>query len=72
MYKIHSTRTIVSMFFERATKSSKISSGTKMTLRSNFTNVTPSCDLLLIYIVSLNNIKHYFFEKKYNYKKNVQ
>ena len=36
----------------------KISSRTKMRLRSNSANVTSSCDLLLIYIISLNNIKH--------------
>jgi len=45
-------------FFERATKSVEISSGTKLELRSNSTNATPSCDLLLIYVVSLNNVKH--------------
>jgi hypothetical protein len=50
-----------SWFFERTTKSGKISLGTKLRLRSNFANATPSCDPLLIYIVSLNNVKHYFF-----------
>jgi hypothetical protein len=47
-----------SWFPERATTSSKISSGTKLGLRSNYTNITSSYDLLLIYIVPLNNVKH--------------
>jgi len=45
-------------FFEHATKSGKISSETKLNLRSNSANVKPSCDLFLIYVMSLNNIKH--------------
>jgi hypothetical protein len=45
-------------FFEHATKSGKISSRTKLGLQSNSVNVTLSCDLLLIYVLSLNNIKH--------------
>jgi len=44
-------------FYERTTKSGKISSGIKLGLRLNSANATSSCDLLLIYIVSLNNIK---------------
>jgi len=46
------------MIFERAIKSGKISSEIKLELRSNSTNATSSCDVLLIYIVLLNNIKH--------------
>jgi len=45
-------------FFERTTKSGKISLGTKLGLRSNSANATPFYDLLLIYVVSLNNVKH--------------
>ena len=41
-----------------ATKSGKISSGTKLGLRSNYVDATSSCDLLLIYVMSLNNVKH--------------
>ena len=62
MYEIHRTKTIVSWFFKRTTKSCKILSETKLELRSNSTNVTSSCDLLLIYAVLLNNIKHYFLK----------
>jgi hypothetical protein len=51
-----------SWFFERTTKSSKISSKTKLELLSNSANAMPSFDLLLIYIMSLNNAKHCFFE----------
>jgi len=51
-----------SWFFERTTKLDKISSKTKLELLSNFANAMPSCDLLLICIMSLNNVKHYFFE----------
>jgi len=50
-------------FFERAIKSGKISSGTKLKLRLNFINTTSSCNLLLIYVVLLNNIKHQFFKE---------
>jgi len=50
--------TTVSMVFERATKSGKISSETKLKLPSNSANITPSYDLLLIYVVLLNNIKY--------------
>ena len=46
------------MVFEGATKSGKISSETKLELRSNSINATSSCDILLIYVVFLNNIKH--------------
>jgi len=45
-------------FRKRATILGKILSEIKLELRSNFTNVTLSNDLLLIYIVSLNNMKH--------------
>jgi hypothetical protein len=45
-------------FLSGVTTSGKISSGTKLELRSNSANATLSCDLLLIYIVSLNNVKH--------------
>ena len=44
-------------FFERTTNSGKISLETKLGLQSNSVNVTPSCDLLLIYVASLNNVK---------------
>jgi hypothetical protein len=47
-----------SWFFKRATTSDIISSGTKLGLRSNSANDTSSSDLRLIYVVSLNNIKH--------------
>ena len=62
MYKIHSIRTIGSMVFLALTKSGKISLETKLELWSNSTNITSSCDILLIYVVLLNNIKYYFFE----------
>ena len=45
-------------FIERATISSKILSGTKLKLRSNSINVMTLCDILLIYVVSSNNIEH--------------
>ena len=45
-------------FLKRATTSGKISSGTKFGLRSNSANATLSSDLLLIYVVSLNNVKY--------------
>jgi len=48
-------------FFERATTSGKILLETKLKLRSNAVNVTSLCDILLIYVVSLNNIKHLIF-----------
>jgi hypothetical protein len=48
-------------FFEYKIKSNKISSGTKLKLRSNFANTMPSCDLLLIYVMSLNNVNISFF-----------
>ena len=47
-YEIHPTRTTVSWFPERATTSSKISSGIKLGLQSNSANDTSSCDLILI------------------------
>jgi hypothetical protein len=45
-------------FRKRATTSSKISSGINLKLQSNSTNVTLSSDILLIYVMSLNNVKH--------------
>jgi len=45
-------------FCKRATTSGKISTRIKLELRSNSTNVTSSSDFLLIYVVSLNNVKH--------------
>ena len=45
-------------FFKRVTTSSKISSGTKLGLKLNSENATSSNNLLIIYVVSLNNIKH--------------
>ena len=36
----------------------KISSRTKLVLRSNSANATCSSTLCLIYVVSLNNVKH--------------
>jgi hypothetical protein len=47
-----------SWFIERATTSSKILLGIKLKLQSNYVNASALCDILLIYIVSLNNIKH--------------
>ena len=47
-----------SWFLKRATTLGKISSGTKLGLRSNSVNATPSSDLFLIYVVLLNNVKH--------------
>ena len=38
-------------------------------MQSNSTNATSSCDVLLIYVVLLNNIKYYFFWVKHNFKK---
>jgi len=46
-----------------ATTSSKISSGTKLGLRSNSANATLSCDLLLIYVVSLIMLNTNFSNK---------
>jgi hypothetical protein len=48
-------------FFKHTTKLGKISSKTKLELLSNYANAMPSFDLLLIYIMSLNNVKHCFF-----------
>ena len=45
-------------FLKRATTSGKISPGIKLGLRSNSANTTSLNDLCLIYVVSLNNIKH--------------
>ena len=45
-------------FLSGVTTSGKISSGIKLELRSNSANATLSYDLLLIFIVLLNNIKH--------------
>jgi hypothetical protein len=46
------------MVFWGVTKSGKISLEIKLELQSNSTNATSSCDVLLIYVVLLNNIKH--------------
>jgi hypothetical protein len=45
-------------FLKRATTSGKISSGIKLRLRSNSANIMSLSDLRLIYVVSLNNVKH--------------
>jgi hypothetical protein len=45
-------------FLKRATTSGKISSGIKLGLRSNSANTMSLSDLCLIYVVSLNNVKH--------------
>jgi hypothetical protein len=45
-------------FLKRATTSSEISSGIKLGLRSNSANTTSLNDLRLIYVVSLNIVKH--------------
>jgi len=45
-------------FRKRATISGKISLEIKLGLQSNSTNITSSSDLILIYIVLLNNMKH--------------
>jgi hypothetical protein len=47
-----------SWFLKRATTSSEISSRIKLGLRSNSANTKSLSDLRLIYVVSLNNVKH--------------
>jgi hypothetical protein len=47
-----------SWFLKRTTTLGKISLGIKLGLRSNSANTKSLGDLRLIYIVSLNNIKH--------------
>jgi hypothetical protein len=47
-----------SWFLKRTTTSGKISPGTKLGLQSNSANAASLSDILLIYVVSLNNVKH--------------
>ena len=45
-------------FLKSATTSGKILSRIKLKLPLNFVNVMSLCDILLIYVVALNNDKH--------------
>ena len=58
MYEIHPKRLQFHWFRKRATTSGKISLEIKLELRLNSANATSSSDLLLIYVVLLNNIKY--------------